>query len=147
MKIIASALVALSVLASISRQRLRREELLRPADPSALLTPQVGARAALSAALFTMEGSMKKLIGSSVFGLVAVPPAPDTSLSWRRGESAPTDGELAQKHVRRPNTKRRSLRALLTVAISAIALIGAAMVVISVRATSAPPATGWHTNH
>ena len=31
------------------------------------------------------ETNMKKLTSSSMFGLVAVPPAPDTSLSGRRG--------------------------------------------------------------
>jgi hypothetical protein len=94
-----------------------------------------------------MENSMKELTSSSVFGLVPVPPAPDTSLRGRRGEAELTDMLHVQKLLWHPDGKRRSWRASLTVTISAIALIGVAMVVVSVRATSAPPAAGSHTNH
>jgi hypothetical protein len=94
-----------------------------------------------------MEKRMKKLTSSSVFGLVAVPPAPYTSLRGRRGEAELTDTVRVQKLLWRPDGKRRSWRASLTVVISVIALIGVAMVVVSVRATSGPPAAGSHTNH
>jgi hypothetical protein len=94
-----------------------------------------------------MEKRMKKLTSSSVFGLVAVPPAPYTSLRGRRGEAELPDTAHVQKLLWHPDGKRRSWRASLTVAISAIALIGVAMVVVSVRATSAPPTAGSHTKH
>jgi hypothetical protein len=94
----------------------------------------------LAAVLSLPETNMKNLMSSSMFGLVAVPPAPYASLGCCKDEPALAGRLLAHGFVWHRNEKRQSWRALLAVAVSAITLIGVAMVVISVRATSAPPA-------
>ena len=83
---------------------------------------------------------MKTLMNASVFGLVAVPPAPDPVLS--QGPSPPMVELDTQKLVGYPNRSWKSLKALVAASVLGIALTSIAMVFVSVHATSAPPAVG-----
>ena len=84
---------------------------------------------------------MKTLVSVSVFGLVAVPPTPDPSL-FGQDPSSLADRLNTQGLVWYPDQNRKSLRALFAATLFGIALIGMAMILASVHATSAPPAAG-----
>ena len=88
---------------------------------------------------------MKTLRSAAVLGLVAVPPNPDTSYS--SCEDPTSDKVGAKRLAWQPHEKRRSFKAVLAVTLSAIALIGVAMIFVSVHATSAPPPSAAPATH